>query len=801
MSRLVLFVLCPLAVVGVSAGTLLLRSLPLAQGEFALEGLQAPVTIARDRWGVPDIRAESDHDAFFALGYVHAQDRMWQMDYKRRLGQGRLSEILGAKSLNSDKLMRTLGVYRAARQALAALPAVERASLRAYADGVNAWIDSNPPLPVEYRYFGLRPERWSEADSLLMIKLLALNLGANYRQELANQMLIKQLGADAAGELLDVDLRADAVVQPAADAPAAAALFGLSGGIERAARLGGDGAGSNAWAVSGAHTRDGLPLLAGDPHLRVQLPSTFYLARLRGHRLQVSGATLPGLPVVVFGHNAHVAWTGTNLAADAQDLYVERMAIDREQYAWQGQWRDLQVREEWIRVAPEFPASLRKPYKPMRWLARSTLHGPLISDVFGGSGPALSLRWAALDRSDPSFKSFLAINYARDLTQFRTALRDHAAPALTFVYADKANNIALLAAGRIPVRRAGRGLLPAPGWDAGHGWERYLTPEELPAQINPASGRVVSANQRIHLADDPHVISNSWQPSYRAQRIQALLQAALAGGRKLGPEDFARMQGDVYEPQAAELRPWLARLQPATARQRELLARLRAWDGTMARDSVGATLYHAWSRHFMRDLIAQRLQVELVHGHRLEALQDQLDTFRPQLLRRVVTGQASRWCGSRERRCETLALAALDEAATELTRLLGVDIDDWRWGDAHQVHLPHAPFTQSAFLGPLFDRRGEVAGGRYTVNVSGSEFHKDRGYVSELGAAYRQIIPLGDLRGSRFVIDSGQSGHAVATHYADQMPLHRDGQAIAAADRSDRQVLVLRPRRPGATQP
>lgn len=792
LSRLVLFVLCPLAVVVASAGIVLKRSVPSTTGEIELSGLQGSVRIVRDEWGVPDIQAGSDLDAFFALGYVHAQDRMWQMDYKRRLGQGRLSEILGARSLSSDKLMRTLGLHRAAQRALTHLSAADRASLRAYADGVNAWIDGGDSLPIEYRYYGVRPERWRETDSLLMVKLLALSLGGNYKQELVNQVLVRQLGARRASELTGVAF--DAAPAPGEDVSApAVALLKLTDTIERASGLGGEGVGSNAWAVSGRYTRDGKPMLAGDPHLRTQLPSTFYLARMRGDRLNVNGATLPGVPVVLFGHNADIAWAGTNLAADAQDLYVERMSIDKEQYETDGQWRNVAVREEWIEVAPEFPAFLREPYKPIRWLARSTNNGPLISDAFAGEGQALSLRWSALDDDDHSYGSFLAINYAGGLGAFRAALRDYVAPALTFVYADKADNIALLLAGRIPLRNAGRGLLPAPGWNGEHRWLRYLTSAELPSSINPASGRIVSANQRLHGDDYPWLISNSWQPAYRAARIEALLAVRMNKGKPFSIADFVAIQGDVLDTQAADALPVLAHAKPRTALQYEAVARLRAWDGRMSEDSVGAALYHAWSRHFVLRLTADPLQVDLVHGERLDILKEQAEIFRPELLRRIGQGELREWCGTGTDSCERLALLALDDATAELDRLVGGDIDDWTWGAVHQTHLPHAPFTHSPFLGTLFDRREPSGGGRYTVDVSVGGFDKERGYVGELGPAYRQIVPLGDIAQSRFIIDSGQSGNIVDAHYADLMRLHREGRGIGF-DGQGENVLTLRPR-------
>lgn len=819
LGRLLLFVLAPALVALLAVGIAFKGSVPDVTGEIALAGLREPVNIVRDRWGIPAIEARNDHDAFFALGYAHAQDRMWQMDYKRRLGQGRLSEVLGERFLASDKLMRTLGLEQAAQLASTRLSAEERLSLRAYANGVNAWIDGRHSLPVEYRYIGTRPEPWRESDSLLMVKLLALSLGGNYRQELSNQVLVQHLGEARASELTGLNLstpfedaapKMDArssgpriaaspnvasrkIAMTAPDTDAVGALWRITGDVERMVGLGGDGVGSNAWAVAGRHVANGKPLLAGDPHLRNQLPSTFYLARLRGGRLDVAGATLPGLPVVVFGHNASIAWAGTNLAADAQDLYVERLSIDEQQYEADGEWHPIKVRDEWIMVAPEFPALLRAPYRPIRWQVRSTRNGPLISDAIASGRQTLALRWSALDASDRSYAGFLAVNYADGLDTFRAALREYAAPALNFVYADRSGNIAMIAAGRIPLRGAGRGLLPAPGWSSSYRWTRYLDAAELPAQVNPESGRVVSANQRIHGDDYPWLISNSWQPDYRADRINDLLTSRLRDGKKLSLEDFSAMQRDVLEPQAAELLPLIVRASPKTEAQRDMIARLSRWNRRMSEDSVGATLYHAWSRHFMLRIAEAPLRVEPVHDLRLSILKEQSEIFRPELLRRIARGELRHWCGGSARSCEQMALRALDDAAIELRHLAGNDPDDWAWGKIQRTHLPHAPFTHLPLLGRLFDRRAPVDGGRYTVDVMVGRFDDEYGYVGELGPAYRQIVPLGALSRSVFMIDSGQSGNMADAHYADLMEPHRLGRAFRI-DGAVGETLTLRPR-------
>lgn len=745
----------------------------------------------REQKGIVHINARNDRDAFFALGFVHAQERMWQMDYKRRLGQGRLSEILGVDALPTDKMMRTLGLRDAAQSALSGLAPGERAALGAYAAGVNAWIAAARELPPEYHVYGIRPEPWHEADSLLMIKLLALNLGSNFRNELANDVLIKHLGVQRARALTGQALPDDGGMVDSR-LPALAAAF------ESAERLGGEGAGSNAWAVAGRFTANHLPLLASDPHLLQQMPSVFFLAELKGDRLHVSGATLAGVPVVVFGRNDRIAWGGTNLAADVQDLYAERPALGRDdRYEQDGQWRRFAVRDEFIRIAPAFPAMLREAYRPLHWRVRSTAHGPLVSDLVSQADQPLALRWTALDPDDGSFGSLLAVNYAQNLDQFKQALSGYVAPALNFIYADRDDNIAQVAAGRIPVRAKGNGTVPVPGWDSAYRWERYLRPDELPHAVNPPSGILVSANERPHGDDYPYILSNNWQPPYRARRIRALLEERLAHGGRVGPDDMAAIQLDVLDPQALALLPFLVGQRGRTDRQRAAIARLARWDGRMSLDSVGASIYHAWSRQLMRRLVRDPLVVDASRPGRYTVLSQQGDVFRPEFLGRIAHGELNDWCAGGPRAahpCDEVAVAALDDAIEELRKLAGSDMDGWRWGSLHDSRYPHLSFAASAVLAPWFDRSQPAAGGRYSVNVGDGAYTPEHGYVKQLGAAYRQVIPL-DADGGSFVIAGGQSGNLFDGHYADQLPMYEAGRLLPmrTVRAASNQVLSLQP--------
>jgi len=779
--RFVLGILLPLTALAVASAAYLARSLPAQQGEIRIGALQFPVQVVRDAAGVPHLHARTDRDAFVAMGYVHAQDRLWQMEMQRRTAQGRLSEVLGSKALRTDQLMRTLGLARSASAALTHLNAAARDSLAAYAEGVNAWLREDRVLPLEFTLLDFAPEPWRSEDSLALLKLMALSLGGNFREELELDMLVRELGPRLASELHpsgvwgEIDsIRTVSVIE----ARFGRELIGLADDLERRLQLGGKGAGSNAWVVSGAHTVSGLPLLANDPHLATQIPSVWYLAELHGRDLHATGATLPGLPCVIFGHNRQVAWGGASMQADVQDLYVERVhPRDDQQYEYAGRWRDMQIIEERIGVRPEFPSFLRSPSAPLTWRVRSTLHGPLLSDVIEIAQFPVALRWTALDEDDTSYQALLGLNYAATWQAFAEALAQHVAPALNFVYADRAGNIGLLAAGRIPRRRAADGRLPVPGWNDQYEWQGAIAYQALPREFNPASGVLVTANNKNHPDDYPFLVSTSWAPPYRAQRIAEVIGEAVARGHKLEFADFAKLQGDVQDTQSREQTPFLASLQPQSSRQREALAVLAAWDGNSGADAVGASIYHTWLRHFQRVLIEDELRGELLFAGRSDALQSLLDSPNPAFLKQVSEGRLQHWCddsrtAQRREDCASSALRALDSALDELGRLADPRLSGWDWGTLHHTKWSHSVFADVPLLDLLFNRVRASGGDEYTVNVAPATFSKSKGYEQFFGATYRQVIDVADWNRSGFITNTGQSGNVLSRHYDDLIARH-----------------------------
>lgn len=778
--RIVLVVLSVLVLLIPVGGWLFLRrSLPQTTGTARLAGLAGPVEVVRDPNGIPYIYAQNDRDAFFALGYVHAQDRLWQMEMQRRIGAGRLSEVLGKSTVKTDQFLRTLGVYRAAQAAWPALSAETQATLQAYADGVNAFLAGGHPLPPEFVILGFKPEPWQPADSLVWAKMMAWNLGDTYSRDIYRAQLAAALGPERASQLRP-DYPAGAPIILPADATASG-LQEIETILRDRFGLGGEHIGSNNWVVSGARTASGKPLLANDPHLGAQIPSIWYLASIQGDRVHAVGATLPGLPAIVIGHNADIAWGVTNLGPDVQDLFAERVnPANPNQVEVNGQWADMTIVAEEIKVKGE--------EEPIHWAARATRNGPLISDVTSQRGQALALRWPALDPDDTTIEAFLGINYARNWDDFTAALRQYVAPSQNFVYADRASNIGYYGPGRIPVRAKGDGSVPVPGWKDEYAWTGWIPFEELPHAYNPPDGYIVTANHRVTPDDYPYFITYDWAPPYRAQRIIELLTAKSG----LTPDDFARIQADQRSAQALELLPVLLSIQPETDEQRRALDLLRSWDGVLAADSAATAIYEVWYAQLyaalLGDDVGGPLADTLLTGHN------------PILLASILGDSSGIWCDdvlTPEREdCRASARVALEEALKDLTERMGKDMAKWRWGNIHRTQFPHNPFSQVAPLKALFHRSIEIGGDSFTVNPS--PFKLATPYDSQHLSSYRQIVDLADWESSRFMHTTGQAGHPLSGHYADlipqwravtYVPMHWDrGQVQAAA------TLVLQPK-------
>jgi penicillin G amidase len=746
---------------------------PRAQGRLKAPGLRGPVEIVRDRWGVPHLYASDEHDLIFAQGYVHAQDRLWQLELGRRTVDGRLAEVLGPPGLPADKLLRTLGLRRAAERSWALVEGEARALAEAYAAGVNARI-AGEPLPLEFALFGLTPEPWTPVDTLARGNLLAYGLGGNHRLELLRARLLAEAGEEATEALLPSHAPDTPLIVPP-EARAVGGLKGLAGleGLDGADALLGDPnivSGSNNWAVHGRRTEGGKPLLANDVHIGLGLPSTWYENGLHGGRLNVVGFSLPGVPFVVVGHNGRVAWGTSNLGPDTQDFYLERLDDPKApaRYEFRSEWHPLEVRRETIRVRGGAPVELA---------VRSTRHGPLMNEAMSralaGAEP-MALRWA-LHECAPLVGPLLALNLAANVREFRAALAAWESPGQNFVYADAEGNIAYQATGKVPVRAKGhQGVVPVPGWTGEYEWQGFLPFDELPASFNPPAGFVATANNKVTDDDYPHLIAHNWFPGYRAKRITDLL----AAGERHTVGTMRALQGETYSLPAEALRPHLLRAvegEPATPLEARARDELRAWDLRFETDSVGATVFQAWYVTLLRTLLGHKLSPELVERYMASEYERHGSMHMPLVIGLMAEAE-SPWFvdpkkpgrGSRDdvvRRC-------FAEAVKWLSERFGPNPDRWRWGDVHTITYQHMPLGRvgPAWLRRVFNTKASPArGDNYTVD--GASFLWSAPFTVVHGTALRMIVDLGDLSKSVGVHAPGQSEHLYHPHRDDLMSL------------------------------
>ncbi len=807
------------------------RSFPQLSGSAELRGLGAPVSVQRDTHGVPQIWADTAEDLFRAQGYVHAQDRFWEMDFRRHVTAGRLAELFGPDQVDTDEFVRTLGWRRVAREELALLDPQTVSWLQAYADGVNAWLEgrSGSELSVEHGILALtnrpyRVARWTPVDSVSWLKAMAWDLRSNLDEEFSRARLAETLPRDQVEQLFPaypydehpviVDDAADpsdagnaSDATDATEENAASALpRGSSAVLRRAARrvealptlLGphGSGLGSNSWVVSGDHTRSGKPLLANDPHLGPALPSIWSQMGLHCRTVSaacpfdVAGFTFSGVPGVVIGHNADVAWGFTNLAPDVADIVLEK--VDGDTYRYEGKRVDLDVRVETIKVAGEEPRRLR---------IRSTRHGPLISDVnkgyrriadAEGSGYAVAIEWTALTPGR-TMDAVFAINRAAGWDDLRAAASLFEVPAQNIVYADTAGHIGYQAPGRVPVRKGYDGRWPAQGWTGKQEWTGFADFDDLPRVLDPGDGFIVTANNAVVPADSPVFLTDDWDAGYRAARIRSRLEALVARGG-VTAEDLMAVQRDTRNNLAPALLPALLRTE-VPQRIRPGVDLLRHWDGRQGPDSAGAAYFNAVWRH----LLALTFHDELPKSQ----WPDGGGRWYQVVTGLLATPDSPWWddidTPRQEFRDQVLS-TAMQDAYDDLVDRLGDDPDGWRWGELHALPLESETFGQSG-VAPIewLVNHGtvDVGGGDATVDATG--WSADEGYETDWVPSMRMVIDLADLDASRWVNLTGASGHAWHPNYTDQVSLWRRGRTTpwpfsrtATADAAE-DTLTLRP--------
>ncbi|MAA93334.1 MAG: penicillin amidase [Rheinheimera sp.] len=759
--------------------------IPQVKGELQVSGIQENISIERDDNGTVYIKAPKDDLVFFGMGLAHAQDRLWQLELQRRIAQGRLSELFGASSVSVDAQMRTLGLYDAAKSAWASLSPQAKSSLIAYSAGINSWLEKTDGLPPEFYIFDITPEPWTPIDSLAWSKVFALHLSDSMWSELSRFMAKSYLNDDQLSEFF-ANYSQDSTLNVAQSGNSTvknfAAISQLHDVLKQHFIVGSPYVGSNAWVVSGKLTDNGQALLGNDPHLGLQIPSLWYMASLTGERINAVGMTLVGLPVIIFGRNQKVAWGGTNLMADVQDLYFEQVKLNNpKQYLNNGQWLEFKTRKEYIKVRPEFPVVLREAVKPVEIRIRETVRGPVISDAFGLSDQPISLRWTALDDKDTSYEAFLKLNYVSDWGSFKSALSHYVAPNLNFLYIDVRGNIGYLGAGKIPIREKGRGNMPVHGGSSDYFWRGYVPFEQWPQSYNPPEGFIVSANNKLVGDDYPFHISDDWAPPARANRIEQMLSKEIAAGRKISLDYVKTMQTDTLSLGAKRLLDLLKTMPMETEQQHEALQFIKNWDGDMAADSIAASIFYSWTRHLRIAIYKDAFKAD--YGRVADSgllRRIYLNTTYDQILAALTPGSAF-WCENNNsilvEDCSMVVRQALNDAIKELSKLAGADMNDWAWGEINTGVYAHNPFSRINLFKKIFERRVAAAGGPNTVNVSSSVFRDAEGYEQTFGAGFRQIMRIGDQGVEHFYMNStGQSGNVFSQHYDDMVELFSQGR-------------------------
>ncbi len=755
------------------------RAWPQINGTVQVPGLQAPVTVIRDKWGIPHIYASSLHDLLFAQGYVHAQDRFWQMEFWRRIGSGRLSEILGKSALAQDRFIRTLGWHRAAAQEWEQMDPETRAALEAYAEGVNAYISTHRGrLGLEFTLLGLTgtrfdPEPWHPVHTITWGKVMAWNLGGNMDMELLRANIIARLGTPAAPVLMPPYPSDRPVIVP--HPLSEKTLQAVPEAVFTTRFLGeGDGLGSNNWVVAGSRTETGKPLLANDHHLGIQMPSIWYEIGLHCEPkgpdcpINVVGASFAGSPGVIIGHNDRIAWGVTNVNPDVQDLFIEKVNPENpNQYEYQGRWEDMQIVREEIHVAGQ--------EEPVVVFARITRHGPIINDVVGGEEEdwsfgwrPLALSWTAL-QPGTLMRSILLLDKAQNWEEFREALSYWDVPSQNFVYADVEGNIGYQTPGRIPIRAGGDGSVPVPGWTGEYDWVGTIPFDELPRAFNPPEGYIVTANHAVVRPDYPYLLTVDWsdRTGLRAQRITELIEELTP----ISAEDMQRIQGDNLPVWTRQVLPYVtaALADYPDPRPLELL---RNWDGQTTRDSAAATLFEAFRIHLVDRTFRDELGESLVRRSRAMALY---------ALETLIADPQSPWFDDRttpqgETR-DDIIRQAMTDAIAELTERLGPNMEKWRWGDLHTATFKNQALGQSgiALIERIFNR-GPVPVDGTLATVNNTAYSPSAPYEVRTVPSYRQVIDAGEWSRSVSMHTTGQSGHPFHRHYDDMIDPWRNIQ-------------------------
>ena len=736
-------------------------ALPDLSKAFNLKGLDAPVEIYRDRFGVPHVLAQTAHDAFFGQGFVAAQDRLWHMDYDRHNAWGRLAEWLGKPAVEGDKVMRRFQIGATVENDYGSADASTRAMLDAFAAGVNAFIDTTDALPIEYTLLDAQPEPWRPRDSFAVFKVRHIMMGV-FEGKLWRAKLVNMLGPEKAATLLKGLPPGGLVIVPPGgtyQGPVLNGLEELSRNLESIRWLQDDpDSGSNNWAVHGSRTASGKPFLAGDSHRPLDTPNCYYQNHIACPDFDVIGLSFPGVPGFPhFGHNPQVAWCVTHAQADYQDLYIERFSPDgTPRYEFRGQWKEAQVRRERIKVKGETDQELD---------VTVTRHGPIIA---GGPGKSYGLAFQYTATAFPyrGFECLLPMMKAASVDGLNESMRRWVDPCNNLVSADIHGNIAYLHRGQVPIRPISNAWLPVPGWSGDHEWQGNIPFEKLSRLRNPSAGFIVSANNRIPDGKYPYYIALSYAPEYRARRIYERLESLT----ETTVENMRSIHGDSLSIPAQVFLKIITAAKPAdefSARAQSMLAR---WNGVMERDAVAPTIYGAFRVKLLHKIIGNLTGplVEVMFNSTGRGAPRHLGELASQIVHQAKTGDTSSlppgatWV--------SIAAETLDEAVAYLRRRLGDDMAVWKWGSVHQTSPRHPIAHLFPGLEPLLNPPPISMGGDGDTPYAAG-YSPGRPFNVTLLSVVRYIFDTSDWDNSSWAVPLGVSGHPGSPHYADQAPV------------------------------
>jgi penicillin amidase len=786
----IVFSLIPIALLASVLGYVwLARSVTPAAGEMTLAELSAPVTITRDKNAVPHISGSSVEDVLTALGFVHAQERLWQMEINRMAGQGRLSELFGDKTVFTDRFIRSIRLYESAESSVTSLDDADRKKIDAYVHGINAFIDSAGPTfgskySPEFVILGHAPEKWTAADVIVTLKLMSVSLAANIDDEVL-RLKFARLGMSDA-EITDLEPPVMDDTPP--PLPDLRQVLGLPSGTLRAGAVEDErqyaslneimsSGASNNWVVGGARTETGKPILANDPHLGLSAPAIWYLAHLQvknadGSSKNLVGVTLPGAPLVLLGRNDKVAWGFTNTGSDVQDIFVERINPDNpNEYQTPQGFQAFEKTSVSIKV---------KGGDTVDFDRLVTRHGPVLPADYRGldhylpDGTVASLSWTALAGDDRTISAGLKLWDFASLADFQNGMRDFVTPMQSIVIADVEGNIGLIAPGRVPMRDPANqimGRAPSPGWDATYDWKGYLPYDELPRTSNPAAGVLATANTKMVDANYPHFLTFDWDEPWRVERIKTLIY----GASQQTLETNRRVQGDAYENGYAALLPVMLKLVEGRSDvDLDILKQLNSWDFVEDRARIEPLLFNAWLRMATKRILEDDLG---------DAFPSYWQGHVDAMLRWLGPNPARDWCDDRrtpeKESCGDILALALGDAVKDLDTRLGSDRSKWNWGSLHYAYGAHRPFSQVSPLDQLFNVTVPASGGAFALNRGKSSFTDESNpYRITHGTSYRGLFDLADLNRSTYIQTTGQSGNVFSANYRDFAQKWANDEAI-----------------------